>query len=231
MLLPILFVATTLLGVVIIALGLRAAFAVRARLVAWGLLALWLAGTGAVAAAGLLTPSPDKPPPNLVVATIGMVALCALALTGPGRRMILNIPAKWIVGMQAFRIPVEVCLWMGAAAGVSPVLMSWHGRNFDVISGLLGLALGITMALRTVPRPVIAAFHVIGLGLVLNVVIHAVLATPGPMRQIHGAENAPLFVTTFPYVWLPAVLVPLAIAGHVLGLRQWMQPRTTTAEA
>lgn len=220
MTLPVLFVLTTALGVAIIALGLRAGFEGRARLVALGLLALWLALTAGVAASGLLAPSPQKPPPNMVLALTGTLALTVLALTAPGRRMAQRIAGKWVVGMQAFRIPVEIFLWAGSTAGLVPVLMSWHSRNFDVLSGLLGLALGAVMALRTVPRPVLVAYHLLGLALVFNVAGHAIAATPGPLQQIHGPENEPLFVTTFPYVWLPAVLVPLAIAGHVLGLRQ-----------
>ncbi len=220
MLISLLFLATTGMGVAFIALALRAAFTGRARLIAWGLLALWLVATGAVAAAGLLEPAANRPPPNLVMALVGVFALCGLALTGPGRRMAKSISPHWVVGMQGFRILVEICLWMGAEAGLSPVLMSWHGRNFDVISGLLGLALGLVMARRAVPRALVAGYHVLGLGLVLNVAGHAIAAMPGPLQVIFGAENAPLFVTTFPYVWLPAVLVPLAIAGHVLGLRQ-----------
>lgn len=218
-----LFLLTTALGVVIIALGLRAAYEGRARLVAWGLLALWLALTGAVAALGLLAPAPDKPPPNMVLALTGAITMGALALTAPGKRMIGRIGGHWIVGMQAFRVPVEIFLWAGSAAGLVPVLMSWHGRNFDVISGVLGLVLGLWMARRAVPRPVLVAYHLLGLALVFNVAGHAIAATPGPLQQIHGAENEPIFVTTFPYVWLPALLVPLAIAGHIVGLRQLAQ--------
>ncbi|MBX3474420.1 MAG: hypothetical protein KF754_08560 [Planctomycetes bacterium] len=219
MTLLLLFLATTALGVAIIALGLRAGFEGRARLIALSLLGFWLALTGAVAAAGLLAPAPDKPPPNMALALTGTLTLGGLALTAPGKRMAQRIAGKWVVGMQAFRIPVEVCLWLGAETGVSPVLMSWHGRNFDVINGVLGL----WMARRAVPRPVLVAFHLLGLALVFNVAGHAIAATPGPLQQIHGAENVPMFVTTFPYVWLPALLVPLAIAGHILGLRQLAQ--------
>lgn len=223
MTLLLLFLATTALGVAIIALGLQAGFEGRSRLIALSLLGFWLALTGAVAAAGLLAPAPDKPPPNMALALTGAFTLCGLALTAPGKRMIARIGGHWVVGMQAFRIPVEVCLWLGAETGVSPVLMSWHGRNFDVISGVLGLVLGLWMARRAVPRPVLVAFHLLGLALVFNVAGHAIAATPGPLQQIHGAENVPMFVTTFPYVWLPALLVPLAIAGHILGLRQLAQ--------
>ncbi|MBE7490254.1 MAG: hypothetical protein HS108_00615 [Planctomycetes bacterium] len=222
-----LFLATTALGALIVALGLRAAFAGRAGTVAIVVLALWLAATGALAASGILAPSAHRPPPVPLIAATGMIVLSVLALAGPGLRAARRLAPHWVVGMQAFRIPVEIFLWAGSTSGLVPVLMSWHGRNLDVLSGLGGLVLGLVMARRTVPRGIVAAYHVLGLGLVLNVVAHAVLATPGPLQQLHGPEHEPLFVATFPFVWLPALLVPLAVAGHVLGLRQLrLRPET-----
>jgi hypothetical protein len=194
------------------------AFEGNTRRVAWLLLGLWLGVTGGLAASGLLTPDPSRPPPNLVLALGGVLALSIPALLAPGRRLIQRARPARIVGFQAFRIPVEIFLWLAVGAGIAPALMSVSGRNFDVVSGVLAAVLGMVMARRAVPRWVVLAFHVIGLGLVLNVVVHAIVATPGPLQRIHGEE--PLFVTAFPYVWLPALLVPMAIAGHVLGFRQ-----------
>lgn len=220
------FLLAVAIAVFILLRAFAVAFGGRARVAAWLALGAWLALSGALAAAGVLAPSPHRPPPNLIVAMVGIVALCVLALAAPGRRLAGRVHAKWVVGMQAFRIPVELFLWLASTAGIAPVLMSWHGRNFDMISGVLALALGLTMILtrRPLPRAVLVAFHVVGLGLVLNVVVHAVLALPGPLQRIYGQE--PLFVTTFPYVWLPALLVPLAIAGHLFGLRQVFSQKT-----
>ena len=42
---------------------------------------------------------------------------------------------------------------------------------------------------------------------------------PTPVRQFMN-EPANTIIATFPLIWLPGVLVPFALVGHVLGLRQ-----------
>lgn len=214
-----LFIVTVVVCVVILLAAWRKAFDGRdARLIAGGLTVIWLIVIAELARAEVFTPSVDRPPLMLALPLTAATVLTVLALRGPGARLIARVPQAWIVGFQAFRIPVEIFLWQAAVQGLAPEIMSWHGRNFDVISGVLALGLGLWLSRRPAPRWVLAAFHVIGLALLLNVVIHAILSVPGPFRQFE--TDPPLvFVTTAPFVWLPGFLVPMAFAGHVLGLR------------
>jgi hypothetical protein len=46
----------------------------------------------------------------------------------------------------------------------------------------------------------------------------AVLSAPTPL-PVFCHEPANVWITTFPYVWLPAVMVPAAIFGHLLVFR------------
>ncbi len=58
-----------------------------------------------------------------------------------------------------------------------------------------------------------------GLALLVNIVAIADLATPVPFRVFtEGPPN--LLPGTFPYVWLPTVLVQLALVGHLLLFRR-----------
>lgn len=223
MLAAIIFYLTTALGVFIVMRAIGIAFEGNARRVAWLALGIWLGVTGALAHMDVLTPSGKGPPPVPLMATAAIIAGCVLALAVPGRRLAQRVSPAWVVAFQAFRVPVEMFLWLATAGGLAPPLMSFgppEGRNFDALAGLLGLTLGGFMLARrkVLPRWALLAFHLAGLALVMNVVVHAVLATPGPLQRIEG--QVPWFVATFPYVWLPALLVPLAVSGHVLGLRQ-----------
>ena len=57
-----------------------------------------------------------------------------------------------------------------------------------------------------------------GLALLANIVIVSVLSAPVPFRVFMN-EPASVFVTTVPYVWLPAILVQAAWFGHLLVFR------------
>jgi hypothetical protein len=58
-----------------------------------------------------------------------------------------------------------------------------------------------------------------GFGLLLNVMIIANLSTPSPFRLFMN-EPANVWVTQAPFVWLPAVMVLLALLGHVVLFRR-----------
>ena len=62
------------------------------------------------------------------------------------------------------------------------------------------------------------AWNVLGLLALTNVVIRAVLTSPGPFNLIH-AEVPNLMMGTFPFLFIPAFFVPLAVALHVLAIR------------
>jgi hypothetical protein len=48
------------------------------------------------------------------------------------------------------------------------------------------------------------------------------MISPGPLQQIFTKPDATI-VAHWPYVWLPAFLVPLAYAGHFLSIRKSVQ--------
>jgi hypothetical protein len=54
---------------------------------------------------------------------------------------------------------------------------------------------------------------------VANVVVHAILSVPTPF-QVFDVQPALTLPAHVPFVWLPTFLVPMAFAGHFLGLRQ-----------
>jgi hypothetical protein len=68
--------------------------------------------------------------------------------------------------------------------------------------------------------------------LLMNIVTIAVLSMPTPFRQFMN-EPANEIVATFPFVYLPGVLVVLAFAFHAFSLRQLLtlqQPYLKTSQ-
>ena len=103
--------------------------------------------------------------------------------------------------------------------GALPVQMTFEGLNFDVVSGLSARALGAILWRGRLPRWVVLAWNVIGLALLLNIVVIAVLSMPTRLR-VFAAEPPNVLVAEPPFVLLPPVLVQAALFGHLLVFRR-----------
>jgi len=141
-----------------------------------------------------------------------------------GARLATTIPLSILVGFQAFRIPVELWLHRGYEEGLFPVQMTYSGLNFDIVSGVTALILGVMIWKRRAPTTLVRTWNILGLALLTAIVTIAILTAPVPFRLFHeGPAN--VWVTRFPGVWLPAILVQAALLGHLLVFRRLASDR------
>ena len=191
----------------------------RAALAALVVAAVYLVGSAALAEAGVLARLDARPPPAAVMLGLFGVGTVALTFSQLGDRL-LAWPLGVLVGVQAFRVAVELLLAATHHAGALPVEMTYEGLNFDIVTGLLAAALGVWAWRGGLPRGVVLAWN--GLGLVLLAVVVTLAAT-----SAFGVFETTPHVTlpaTWPGVWLPAWLVQLALFGHVLVFRKLARP-------
>ena len=179
--------------------------------------AVWMTATWRAGESGVLRLRDATPPPFalLVVGILGLTVV--LACTRYGRRLALGLPLWALVGIQGFRLPLELAMHAMYERGVMPEQMSYSGRNFDIITGITALAVGWLVFSRRVGRRVVLTWNIMGLLLVLNVVTVAILSTP--RFRLFGDDRLNVFVTYPPFVWLPAVMVLAALAGHLIVFR------------
>ena len=185
-----------------------------------GILVAYIALPGVLAARHLLDRYDPLPAPALLL-LFGLTLLTvAIAMSPLGARLAAGIGLGAIVAFQAFRIPVELLLHRLHVEGVVPVQMTYEGRNFDIVTGVTGLLLGAwLLRSKSVPRGLVFAWNVLGLVLLANIVIIAMLSTPVSFRRF--VESPPhTLPSTFPYIWLPSFLVQVALASHLLVFRQ-----------
>ncbi|HMV49254.1 MAG TPA: hypothetical protein PLD20_05900 [Blastocatellia bacterium] len=195
----------------------------------WAGIGLWIVAaylgiSSLLAESGILREFERRPPPFLLMAFGFTFATAVLAFSPVGTRLVSGAGIAGLIAFQAFRIPVELWLHRLYQEGVVPVQMTYSGRNFDILSGVLGLGLGLWAARSEPPRWTIWLFNVVGLALLINIVTIAILSAPVPMRRFFN-EPANTFVADWPFVWLPAFLVQAAWLGHLLVFR-WLRHRS-----
>ncbi|HQW96450.1 MAG TPA: hypothetical protein PLU58_11640, partial [Saprospiraceae bacterium] len=59
-------------------------------------------------------------------------------------------------------------------------------------------------------------------GLLLNVVVIALLSAQTPFQKL-AFDQPNIGVTFFPFVWLPSVVVPIVLIGHLAAIRQLLK--------
>jgi hypothetical protein len=192
----------------------------RRRAVGLGTAALaWLLVTAALAASGVLRRFDATPPPFALLALAVVIVGIAVPCSPVGTRLVRGVPLWALVGFQVFRLPLELVMQRAYVEGVMPVQMSYTGQNYDIVTGITAGVLGLWLARGRVPRWVVVGWNVLGFALLVNIVVVAVVSTP--LFRWFGDERVNIFVTYPPFVWLPAVLVTAALAGHVLVWR-WL---------
>jgi hypothetical protein len=179
--------------------------------------AAWMGATWAAADTGHLSRLDLRPPPFLAL-PVAIVLLGALmAFTRFGTRLVDGLPLAALIGGQAFRFPLELLMHRAYSEGLMPYQMSYSGWNFDIVTGLTALPVAWAIHRGTGGRLLAAAWNTLGALLLLNIVVIAVVSTP--IVGLFGPDLLNTFVMFPPFVWLPAVMVLMAFAGHLLVAR------------
>ena len=93
----------------------------------------------------------------------------------------------------------------------------YGGYNYDIMTGVLALPVGLALASGRATRNLVVLFNAVGLLLLSIIVVVAVLATP--LVRAFGDSQLNVWITQFPYAWM-SVMVSSALLGHVLLFRK-----------
>jgi len=184
-------------------------------------LIVWVGLISLLAINGFFSDFSKMPPRPALAVLLPLPVILVTAFSKKGSDLLRAIPPHWLIGMQAFRILVEILLWRALLLNLLPIQMTFEGYNFDALSGLL--AIPVAMIIKKKWSPSISlAYNIIGLLLLLNILVIAVLSMPTPLRCFMN-EPANTLVGEFPFIYLPAVLVVIAYSLHIFSLRQiWL---------
>jgi hypothetical protein len=179
----------------------------------------WVVSMVALAHSGVLRYWERRPPPLMFVLVAIVVLGIVIARSSIGDRLARGLSLASLVGLQSFRLPLELLMHRAQLAGVMPEQMSYSGRNFDIVTGITAVALAMWLRMGRPPRTVVAGWNVMGLLLLANIVTVAVLSTPQFGAFGATPDRLNTFVTYPPYVLLPGVMVLAAWAGHLIVFR------------
>ncbi|GAB3758880.1 hypothetical protein [Spirosoma pomorum] len=154
-----------------------------------------------------------------------LLFLLSRFLTKKGRAFLDELDLPTLTLFHIIRIPVELVLfWLFVGQHV-PEAMTFHGRNFDIFSGLSAPVIYYFSFVKKALSPqVIIIWNLVCLALLLNVVSAALLSLPARYIRF-GFEQPNLALGYFPFVLLPSVLVPLVLLSTAAAVRQLLKKR------
>ena len=182
------------------------------------LLAFWIIFTGILAISGFYLNNEAFPPRVIALGVAPALLLIIAYFIFFREKFIEKLPLKTLTILSIIRIPVEIVLMWLFHNGLVPQSMTFEGRNFDILSGLTA-PIVYFLAFRggKVNRPLLIGWNIFALALLINVVTTAILAFPSinPSLPIALQTRA---VSYFPFIWLPAVVVPIVFFTHLASL-------------
>lgn len=182
-------------------------------------LIVWVSLISALSINGFFLDFSAIPPRMIVVMLPPILVLVIIIRRKQFVFLLKTLPVTWLLYLQAFRFFVEILLWGLCKLELIPVLLTFEGRNFDIIVGISAPIVAILYNRKIVNNLFIRVWNVLGILVLANIVITAVLSMPTPFR-VFMEEPANTQVVLFPIVWLPAILVPIAYYLHVFSLIQ-----------
>jgi hypothetical protein len=188
-------------------------------------LPLWLCFQGVLASGGFYQETATIPPRLILFGILPCLLLIVAFFFFFREGFVARLPLPMLTLLHVVRIPVELVLYWLFLGGLIPQMMTFEGRNFDIASGILAPFVYLA-AFRggKISTWMLIGYNVLGLLLLANIVSIAALSLPSPVQQLN-LDVPNRGVLLFPYVWLPAVIVPIVLFSHLAALWQLVTRR------
>ena len=183
------------------------------------ILIVWLIIQAIIGLSGFYTVENTLPPRFIGLVLPPFFLILVLFLTQKGREYIDSLDTKTLIFFHFIRFFVEIVLFQLSIYKVVPDLMTFEGRNFDILAGITApFVYYFGFVQNQLSRKMILAWNIVGVFLLLNIVINAILSAPTQFQQF-AFEQPNIAVLYFPYLWLPCCLVPLVLFSHLATIR------------
>jgi hypothetical protein len=181
---------------------------------------IWMAITSILGLTGFYRDYEAFPPRFIFLLPLGLAFVIIFSFTSKGKEFITNSDKRWLTLLHTIRVPVEIMLFYAYLAGLIPDLMTFEGYNFDIISGITAPIIYFLYFVKgKISKSIVLFWNFVCLGLLANILTIALFSAKTPFQQF-AFEQPNIGVTYFPFVWLPAVIVPIVLFSHIASIQQ-----------
>lgn len=179
----------------------------------------WLTIQSAIGVTGFFTVTNTLPPRFLLLIALPFTAIITILSAVKGKGFIDGFDIKKLTLLHTIRIPIEIVLFWLCLNKAVPQLMTFEGRNFDLISGVTApLVYYFGFIKGKLGARAMLVWNLICLLILLFTVSNAILSSPIPFQKF-AFDQPTIAVLYFPFIWLPGIVVPLVIFSHLISIR------------
>jgi hypothetical protein len=180
---------------------------------------VWMLLVGILGYIGFYNVQDAIPPRFIFLVVPGVFFVIFYFLSSSGKKFNSSLNIKWLTLLHTIRIPVEIVLYYMFVAGFIPDLMTFEGYNYDILSGISAPILYYAVFIKGwIGEKGLLIWNFVCLALLINIVTIAILSAETPIQRL-AFEQPNVGVAYFPFVWLPAVIVPIVLYAHLASIR------------
>ncbi len=128
--------------------------------------------------------------------------------------------------LHLLRLPIEIVLWQLYLLEWIPQLMTFEGRNFDIIAGCTAPIIAFYSLSQNPSKYLLISWNILSLFLILFILVNALLSAELPIQQF-AFDQPNRAVLYFPFTLLPATIVPIVILMHLRDLKSLLLRETS----
>ena len=190
---------------------------------------IWSIGQSILAYIGFYENTDAIPPRFLLVLIPVFIAI----IYGMRRKKLTWVLENRNIEISTFlhtvRLPVEIVLFYLFTKNMLPELMTFEGRNFDIIAGITAPIIGVLWIVKIIDKKVLLIWNIVGLLLILFVFGNGILSSKLPI-QLFGFEQPTVAPNYFPFILLPATVVPLVLYSHLTDIIKLLKEKQHTTK-
>ena len=136
-------------------------------------------------------------------------------------KWIENIPERWLIYYQTFRIAIETLFVYTVAEGILHPNVTIEGYNYDMIYAFTAPLIGLLVFnLKAIPKKIALLWNYLGLVVIASIIF--LFMTTIYVPHMYGPDTIPfpMGFTLYPYVTVAGFLMPSAVFIHVLSIVQ-----------
>jgi hypothetical protein len=180
---------------------------------------LWMGLHSALALSGFYLVANTLPPHFFLVVAPPILFFVGLFLTASGRRFLDGMDLKWCVLLHTIRIFVEINLYWLFLYKQVPALMTFEAGNLDILVGITAPIIWWAYSSGRIGRKGLLIWNSLALLSVMNAFGRAILSAPFRFQQF-AFDQPTVAILSFPFILLPAFIVPAAILCHLAVFRK-----------
>ena len=183
----------------------------------------WMVLQSAVALSGFYLFTNTVPPHFILAVAPPIILIAGLFLTQAGRSFVDRMDLKWCILVHTIRIFVEVTLYWLFLYKQVPALMTFEAGNLDILAGLTVPFVWWAFNTGKIGRRGLFIWNALGLLSVLNALGRAMLSAPFRFQRL-AFDQPTVAILHFPFVLLPAFVVPAVLLCHFAVFRKLTSP-------